>query len=334
MSLVLVPVSSAGTLTCRVPQDEPTVQAAIDNANCAVIKLGTGTFTENVEAHRSFVLVGKGMDNTFLSGGDVFRTLGIGDDAQEVSIRNLTIADGRANVGGAALFSDSEKLTLKRVRIANSEVNYTGTPEQREGAGMYASGQIKMIDSIVTGNEFQGDEIGLGAGIFVAYQSKLTMTNSLVTKNVGAGGGGIYSVSPVVIRNSTISENTATHQLGGGAGIVINAGKLSVFDSTIKKNTALAPAPRGGGIFVMQNGELSLTRSLVVGNKAPDGGGIYVGEGTATIKDSTIRKNHSAPGFGGGVFVGIKQQSGTQRSSRTPPKMGAAPSRTTVAKHR
>ena len=293
---ISLPISRAGALTCRVPQDEGSVQEAIDNPICAVIGFG----------ERNFVLVGEGIDETILSAGDGGRALDINGTTNQVVLRDLTIADGITTTGGSGIAAIAEELTLERVKVANNEVSDpTGPPALATGAGIYAAGKIRVIDSIVTGNEFQGTEIGYGGGIYIAGQSKLTAIDSVISTNVGATGGGIYSQSPVVIRNSTISQNAVDYDFGGGGGILIEDGKLAVFDSTIKRNTALASGAGGGGIQVIQDGRLSLVRSFVVGNKAPNGGGIYVGgSGEATIKDSSIRNNHATAGFGGGVING------------------------------
>lgn len=97
---------------------------------------------------------------------------------------------------------------------------------------------------------------------------------------------------------STISENSARD--GGG---ICNDGELTVTNSLILDNTAIE---NGGGTFNFVTGELIVTDCVIADNSAGhSGGGIYNEEGgMLTVTDSEISRNTAANdlwGYGGGI---------------------------------
>lgn len=121
----------------------------------------------------------------------------------DVVLRNLSIVNGRADVGGGLTISG--KATLDHVLVANNEATDFG-----------------------------------GGGIFVSDPSaELTLVNSTVSGNATSGsGGGLWSVGAVSIRNTTISHNTA----GSGGGVWLFGGSFSLRNSIIADNVAGGPS--------------------------------------------------------------------------------------------
>jgi hypothetical protein len=141
----------------------------------------------------------------------------------------------------------------------------------------------------------------LGAGIHNGTGA-LTLTRVAVVGNEAAAsvvegparGGGIYSLGPLTLRESTVSGNRAVAEGSGEAGA------------------------EGGGIFAL--GELTIDRSTVSGNAARDlsggggsrsalGGGIYtqaeVAIDRSTISDNSVfaEEGTGAIAAGGGLFA-------------------------------
>jgi hypothetical protein len=163
------------------------------------------------------------------------------------------------------------------------------------GGGVFAAGQLTMIDSTVQSNsvdatagEFgQGNVSSLasGAGVFATGASEVHIVRSTIAGNVaradaGAGTGGSFAVGAGIhvgngggnqaeIVTSTISGNTAQTASNPGApssggGIFSVAGLETVLSSdTITGNSAAVGANVSGGGFFLSNTLLS----------APTGGG-------------------------------------------------------------
>ena len=69
MSLFPISAGTAGGNVCKVPQDEATIQDAVDNDACSRIELGAMTYGENITIDRNVTIVGKGMSKTIIDGG-------------------------------------------------------------------------------------------------------------------------------------------------------------------------------------------------------------------------------------------------------------------------
>ena len=87
---------------------------------------------------------------------------------------------------------------------------------------------------------------------------------------------------------------------GGGAGplLVVPTGVTAVIEGLVMRNGA---AVYGGGARVETGGDLTLRRAAVLGNRADQGGGVYVAGGALTIEDSRLADNSAATG--GAIYV-------------------------------
>ncbi len=110
--------------------------------------------------------------------------------------------------------------------------------------------------------------------------------------SIGIGGGIFSGLGSVRVTNSTVNGNIA---LGAGGGIW-NMGTTTLVGSSLSHNTAfLSP---GGGLENTTTGTVSITRSLIQGNSAGTGGGIFNG-GTLRLTDSLITRNRASTQGGG-----------------------------------
>ncbi|MBV6625777.1 MAG: hypothetical protein KI793_23095 [Rivularia sp. (in: Bacteria)] len=126
----------------------------------------------------------------------------------------------------------------------------------------------------------------------------LKITDGLASSS---NGGGIQNTEELVIRDSTITDNTADSASGFGGvggGIYNNDGILRVVKSDITQNTAFD----GGGISNTSKGSVIVVKSSVSNNNPIDnGGGIYNG-GTLKIINSNVSDNTTISDDGGGIF--------------------------------
>jgi hypothetical protein len=141
--------------------------------------------------------------------------------------------------------------------------------------------------------------------------------------------GGIANGGEAVLNNSEVDNNTASHASGAG---IVNHGAMTLNKSQVNGNTAAGSGPlaSGGGIINVQgppetgnttltlnnsqvndntaggngggiaNGlgsmapgaPITLNHSLVTGNTAAHGGGIFNTSGTVTLSASNVTGNH------------------------------------------
>jgi hypothetical protein len=99
------------------------------------------------------------------------------------------------------------------------------------------------------------------------------------------------------ISGLTITGGVGTSDYPYGGGIV-NNGDLTVADCDITNNS-VPQYGEGGGID--NNADLIVTNSVISGNGATFGGGVF-SSGTLMINDSTITANSAAGGEGGGIY--------------------------------
>lgn len=184
-----------------------------------------------------------------------------------------------------------------------------------------ASGNLTITNTIVTDNTtLDGDGGGIAVNDLVNGAGVFTMTNSIVQNNTvneatsgGPGiGGGVWVGSTTAINftdvwirdNRAIQTVSSVGGMGGGL-FLFNPSNSNhppvIHGSTFSGNQA---AGAGGGIYTLQGLTIDQA-SIVSGNSAPLGGGVYSnlsGETTAILR-STITGN-TAVGSGGGVFSG------------------------------
>lgn len=184
------------------------------------------------------------------------------------------------------------------------------------GMGMvlqaYDDASLTVTGAISSNNE-------LGGIALTAAAASLDLIDTIVDGNgvdCGCGTGGItvdIDDGDVTIINATVTGNEAEY--GGGIGVNTYSGQdasLVISDSLIDDNTAFSG---GGGISLFDlgigsaTGPVTITRTTVSGNSAPDGGGIQLENFSfnpdgplLTIEQSTISRNASGDA-GGGIFI-------------------------------
>ncbi len=152
------------------------------------------------------------------------------------SISNLTITNGKGNIGGG---------------IANY-------------------GALNVTGSTITGNTANAS-----GGIYNDVNATLTLTASTISGNSaafsgGTGGGGIGNNGTMTIIGCTFRHNTVTGSLFARGGAINTYGSLSITNSTFTGNQG----DEGGAIY--GNGTLTITNSTIAGNSAGAGGGVFL----------------------------------------------------------
>jgi hypothetical protein len=284
---------------------------------------GTITLTSGeLDITNDLTIQGPGADQLTVSGGEASRVFDLSASGIDVTLRDLTIADGLATdttvmgpLGpvtlGGGILNEGADLTLARVAVNN--------------------------------NQAVGANIGGGGGVANVFGASLTIEQSAFADNVAAGtsvdspGGGIFSdaASALTVRQSTFTGNRA---LDGGAISVWGGSSAAVSDSLFTDNLArgndggpgqdATPTDNAGGIFATDESilvdpagsTLTVASSTFTGNvvRASDGGAggpgtdggsggqaqggaisIYGVTSLADVSDSVFTNNRAIGGNGG-----------------------------------
>lgn len=163
-----------------------------------------------------------------------------------------------------------------------------------------------------------GNTIDLNPGSTLDIESetfKDEAGNEVVDANVGAvitvRGGAALTINGAGNdgeKGIITGGNHATPTLGAGGGIVVSTGTVNLSDVSVEGNKAVD----GGGIYVSSaSGKASVTTDgvSVSGNVATNiGGGIHVGtnnKGTVTLNDTEVTGNKASTGGGMGITKAV-----------------------------
>lgn len=166
----------------------------------------------------------------------------------------------------------------------------------RGGAIYNVGGTLTVSNSVITGNTAaNGGGMNNAASTGPAVNATLTIINCTFSGNTSSSSGAAlqnFSTSTVNIRNSTLSGNTSNGT--GIAGAFQANGTVTITNSTISGNSA--PAGTGGGLYY--NGtNLIVTNSTIVNNSSLVGGGGFHRTATtltANIRNTIIANNTGA----------------------------------------
>jgi hypothetical protein len=171
----------------------------------------------------------------------------------------------------------------------------------------HVSGGVSATIAGLTITNGDGEEEYLPGGGIYNDHSTLTVDKCTVTGNYSPGvGGGAYNdgsngSATLTLTNSTFSNNRAARPTGyGEAGGIYNDGSygsatLTVINSTFSNNNGnLAGPSRGGAIHndaYFGSAALTINNSTFTNNSAYQGGAIYNGGGTVTIRNTILNDN-------------------------------------------
>jgi hypothetical protein len=260
-----------------------------------VLNTGTLTLTDVTVSHNdgfdtgalknegSAVILGSAFDNNsaaFNAGA----ILNVGN----VVFRGGTMSNNGSQ--GAGSWNMAGSMTIVDSFLSN---NSGGNNFGAIANGDFGNGAASLV---VRGTTITGSSAFEGGGIATLPGSTASVSDSLIAFNNGRHGGGIQSSGSLTVTNTDVVSNTAD----SGGGIDMLDGSLVVRDSSITNNTASGFDSHGGGVEVVQ-GDAVIARTDVSSNTADNGGGIANrAAGNLTLRFDTIDFNTAV--LGGGVL--------------------------------
>lgn len=325
-----LPVQAAGVVGNGTPGSctESALTTALNGGGLVTFNCGgahTITLTSEKMITADTIIDGSG--GIILSGGNSTRLFNIQNGAA-VTIRNLTIANGRSSEDGGGIYAER----LSTLSVENS--TFTGNVGHN-GGGIATNGWGADDDGVVvtiSGSTFSNNTAvapaipggGNGGGaIYLSGGSAAVVTNSTFSNNQSQNGGAIHLLhANLHTVNVTFTNNSANNTAGGGGGGAIYmdgtkglSGELRLELSTFSGNST---NQLGGAIFSFPEGtdHTIINQSTFEGNvssNSAQGGAIYhqsaTGNGPLTISNSTFVDNISIAnqannaGTGGALWV-------------------------------
>ena len=304
----------------RVPQDYNTIQGAINTAQSGdEIIVSPGFYRENINfltknlRLRSINFLDPNcVAQTIIDGGGVNSCIAIlGGQDESTVVAGLWIQNGHGQFGGGIHVDNSVGPVLMYNYITqNTAYKPQGATTGGYGGGIdsrnYAYSEVR--NNTITGNFAEV----AGGGVHVGPYSTCTIKNNRITDNstIGEAGGGIYCYDKTTawITGNEISGNQAITANGGGIWQWESPGGL-IEDNIIFGNISTAVYPGngdggcGGGIGFFFNAATLVRNNLVCGNRADQGGGIWIQTGsTCEIVNNTVVGN-MADTNGAGIAV-------------------------------
>ncbi|HET9768477.1 MAG TPA: hypothetical protein VFS60_16640 [Thermoanaerobaculia bacterium] len=302
-------VGNAGVAPCT----HATLQAAIDTA--------VGGAGDDVIS-----LVGPGPFNgpfTIFGGGIHIRG-NVGSCGSNASVGYATIRAPSGSRPLTILMGGAETVRLQRVIVTTDNGAVNGDGGAIWFAGASNDSWLDLIDSQVVANTALGD----GGGIYVSGGKLWVSLLALVGANNAAGnGGGIAAKNGalVEVRGGFVLGNVA---LFDGGGIYAPDAAVNMLTGGVAASVSNNIAGRDGGGLYLGGGHVDVLTappdfapSLVSGNQAQRGGGLFVDGADVRLRYVSVEHN-TAGGEGGGVYVTDGGGVFTNASAEAAPRNG------------
>lgn len=221
----------------------------------------------------------------------------------DLKFENITFDGGNAGTenGGAIWQNDATAiLAFKNCAFKNNKAN--------NGGAIYMAGSNMTSES----TSFSDNTATTAAGaVGIAGTAELvSFTDCDFTSNTaGKHGGALQNYggekTRLTVTGGTFSNNKTTDgSVGGGAAITFRGEKpsITIIDGVVFSGNSAGC--QGGAVRVNTVNDISIKNSVISGNKALKGAGLYVG-GAASVKiDKTQISGNQSKTYAGGIYVG------------------------------
>lgn len=211
-----------------------------------------------------------------------------------LTIEGVTISNFYTGGYGGGIYNNNGETAADFVTIKDCIITDCGSGQVGSGICTY-KGKLKLenVDII-------GGMANTSTGIY-CYVSKLTIIGGKIE---GFKKAAILtsSSSELKMDGTTVSGNTSTYSCGG---VEVDC-PFEIKNCTITGNEAKdwSNNQNGGGLYI-GNCTGTITNTTISGNTAGgDGGGVYIfGTADVTITDCIIKDNTATTGGGGGIYI-------------------------------
>jgi parallel beta-helix repeat protein len=266
-------ITAATPATFKVPENKPTIQAAIDAAGDGdTVLVAPGTYLENISFSGKAITVASsaGAELTVIDGNQLGPVVSFTSGEWQTSVLDgFTVRNGSTDYGngGGIQISDASPIVRNNRIINNSACS---------GNGIYVYHGAPLVQgNLIAGNISQANCSGAGGGIFLGWAPGTRVIGNTITGNkVSYGdGAGIYS---------------------SGSGQILISGNIIRGNATAEYSSGCS---YGGGIG-MTNGTLPLIiQNLIADNHAGCGSGVYSdGSSTPSLANNSIVDNVNVKG--------------------------------------
>jgi hypothetical protein len=257
-----------------------------------------GSFADEI----TFTLGREGPNTIMLTMGHLvingdLKILGSGPDLFTIDASGSDMYPDEDNGSGSRVFDILLRpglgwnVTLQGMTLTGGDASGRGGAIQ--SAGNLTLNSVRIIDNASLNN---------GGAIYATHRLELNNT-TLVDNASGGYGGGVHAVGgiSVTLASSIITGNTARYT---GGGLFIDDTVLTMNGGTMSDNHAAAVGFRGGGLYVRDTHVLA-TDTIIAGNDAAEGGGVFALRSQLTFNTSQISDNKALAGKGGGVNIDV-----------------------------
>ena len=249
---------------------------------------GGGIFNRGGRATIEGALVARNAATSTFGGG-IINLLGVMTVTQ-TTVENNHAVQAAGGIGNAAIFFPP--LAAERLRVQDSHILSNTAPD---AAGIGTAGRLELVNSEVSYNQASGLGGGLGNDSYVYSTTTGTpfvgtsiVTNTVFHANHAARGAGIASGSTLTVTGGQLTGNVATVR---GGGMSIGSGSVYMTHTMVSGNQA----PLGAGIFntyeSQYQGAPTSTRlvGVTLAHNADDG--LVVAGGTVTTTALLLDQN-------------------------------------------
>ncbi len=285
LTLILVVKNSLRVLNTNDSGAGSLRQAIADADEDDAIDLTDITATITLESPlaitQHLLILGPGRDSLTLSADGLSRIFEIGDGSTgaDVSIADLTLANGNARegAGGAIYLDHASTLSLDSVRITRSHADTFGGAI----ASNDSSNSITLVDCVIDHNSAGiggGGVMAVGDATFTrsTFSSNSVLPDEQVTLDstlsIGEGGGlyldqGAHTFTNCTIANNTIVTADSVERIADGAGVYVKSSTLTLIGTTIASNTVDGDNGAAGlGFASDSTPTLTIHNTLIAGN--------------------------------------------------------------------
>ena len=287
----------------HVPDDYPTIQAAIDAAfNGDTILVGPGTWVGtgnevcNTLGKAIIIRSTNGSGTTIINGQGQRRGITCTNgEALDTIIDGFTISNGLADVGGGVSCVYTSPTIINCV-IQNNVATGKSLP-WHGGGGVYLNNSNAAISNCTIDANTATEADVSGGGVFCSGGVP-EITNCTISNNIADCGGGMtVLVGAPVISVCNFTENVAVGTyFSDGGGLLNYKGSPVLTQCTMTLN--LAQGQGWGGGMSSIGGNLIVSNCDFSNNEGRNGGGAYLDTGTEVLIGCDFLNNTAVQGGG------------------------------------